>query len=265
MQVTDSPLSVTLSPRPVLTQIASTIVVRDDLLPGGTKQRASAPFIQEMIDQGFRHFLYASPFSGFAQVALAYVCQMLEVPCTIVCERDQRFMHDQFHPFSLIAQSYGAKLIMAPDLNQAEDLANQLLLQQNSSMKIPLGFDCASFRHHLKYAVMDAIETIEEQVGPVKNLWLPIGSGTLARTFLTALPERIQIKCVNVKVLSIDDPRIQQLKQHPRIDFFEAPMTFHTAAKHLPPIPSNHFYDAKLWDFINEHGTAGDLWWNVAS
>lgn len=70
-----------LSPRPVITKLDGIRVVRDDLLPGGTKQRASAPFIQDMVNIGYSHFVYASPFAGFAQVALAYTCRMLNVRC----------------------------------------------------------------------------------------------------------------------------------------------------------------------------------------
>jgi hypothetical protein len=255
---------VNLSPKPVLSLIGKTTVVRDDLLPGGTKQRASGPFIQGLLEQGFNHFIYASPFSGFAQVALAYVCQMLDVKCTIVCERDQRFVEDKFHPFSMLAQNYGAKLVMVSSLSQAEDLAQSISIFQSRSHKIPLGFDCPEFRHHLNQAVVEAMEDIESRIGLVKNLWIPVGSGTLVRTFLSALPERIKLKCVNVRVLCLDDQRINFLQDHPRVDFYQAPMKFHDAADDFPPIPSNTFYDAKLWSFIKSHGQDRDIWWNVA-
>jgi hypothetical protein len=255
---------ISLSPAPVLTLLGTTLVVRDDLLPGGTKQRASAPFIQDMINLGFNHFVYASPFAGFAQVALAYVCQILGVRSTIVCERDQRFAENQFHPFSLLAQSYGAKLIMVNSLKEAEGFAEAIGTHQNRTLKIPLGFDCPEFRFHLKNVISDAFKNIERRTGRVKNLWMPVGSGTLVRTFLTAIPERVKFKCVNVRVLNNTDPRITAIVENPRIEYFEAPMPFHSEATDFPDIPSNTFYDAKLWDFIKKYGRTRDVWWNVA-
>ena len=49
------------------------IVVRDDLLDGGTKQRAAVPFLMYFLQNGCKEFTYASPFSGFAQIGRAHV------------------------------------------------------------------------------------------------------------------------------------------------------------------------------------------------
>jgi hypothetical protein len=50
-------------------------VVRDDLLLGGTKQRALVKLIESNL--GFNEFVYAGPSSGFAQVALTISCLKL--------------------------------------------------------------------------------------------------------------------------------------------------------------------------------------------
>lgn len=253
-----------MSPRPVLTKLGDVRVVRDDLLPGGTKQRASVPFIGDMINLGYNHFVYASPFAGFAQVALAYSCSMLGVKCTIVCERDHRFENRQLHPFSKLAESYGARIILVNNLREAEDLAMSIGFHQYNTFKIPLGFNCKEFRDHLTTVIQKAFRQIENDSGIVKRLWIPVGSGTLMKTFLDALPERVNFHCVDVRVLSQSDTRIQQIKCHSRVEYFEAPMSFHTEATDLPDIPSNTFYDAKLWSFVKSQGTLGDVWWNVA-
>jgi hypothetical protein len=259
-----SPTVIDLSPRPVLTALDNYRVVRDDLLPGGTKQRASAPFIKDMMNLGFTHFVYASPFAGFAQVALSYACQMLNVSCTIVCEKDQRFTDGRLHPFSELARSYGARIVKVSNLAEAEEIALSIENNQYTTFKIPLGFDCKEFRVHLKTVIEKAFRQIENESGIVKRLWISVGSGTLLKTFLEALPERVNFLCVDVRVLGQSDTRIQSLKCHSRVEYFEAPMTFHTEARVLPDIPSNTFYDAKLWEFIKLHGVLGDVWWNVA-
>jgi hypothetical protein len=201
-----------------------------------------------MVRKGHNHFVYASPFSGFAQVALASVCRPLKVKCTIVCERDQRFTEPAFHPFSLMAQEFGATLIMTEDLPETE--AQCLLIQDSKTLKIPLGFDCPEFRSYLALEFRKALKHIEHHCGPLKTMWMPVSSGTLVRTLLTELPAHVQLKCVNVRVLTAADPRVE---------FFEAPVPFRDAAPEPPAIPSNLFYDAKLWSFIKEHGHPGEF------
>lgn len=258
--------SIELSPRPVISALKSeskiTYVVRDDLLPGGTKQRAAGPYIEGLIQEGYSHFVYASPFSGFAQVALASICNMLGQRCTIVCEKDQRYEDRRFHPFSLKAREFGARIILVDSLQEAESVSLQL--QDEKTVKIPLGFDCEEFRSHLALVFLDALKEIKRVCGNIQTLWMPVGSGTLVRTLLTVLPDTIQIKCVNVRVLSSEDARLQKLISHPSVEFFEAPVPFRVEAEDLPSIPSNLFYDAKLWSFIKEYGHHGDVWWNVA-
>lgn len=249
---------------PIVSELENFRVIRDDHLPGGTKQRAGIPYVESMMKSGYRHFVYASPFAGFAQVALSYVCRELGVSCTIVCERDQRYKEDRFHPFSLLAKNYGAKIEMAADLQEAEKKAYICSMTEKDSFKIPLGFNTPVFKDYLKEALIIAIKDIELNSGPIRSVWLPIGSGTLASTFLHALPERISLNCVNVRVLEDDDPRITTLQNHPRVRYFKAPMTFHTEANDMPNIPSNIFYDAKLWGFVKKYGEVGDVWWNVA-
>lgn len=252
------------SPPLVMTKLDQVLVVRDDLLPGGTKQRACAPYLKLLMNEGHENFFYASPFSGFAQVALSYVCKVLNIECTIVCEKDQRFPHlAHFHPFSQKARANGAKLVMAQSLPEAEEIASVLAENSFAGFKLPLGFDSDHFRQELHRELSTQWNELELS-HKVKRVWLPVGSGTLARTFNGFLPKHIELNCVNVHVLEESDPRISQLKNFERIKMFKAPMAFHEPATDHPRIPSNIFYDAKIWNFLREQGREGDLWWNVA-
>jgi hypothetical protein len=67
-----------------------------------------------------------------------------------------------------------------------------------------------------------------------------------------------------VRVLTPDDQRIVRLKTSSRVHLQEADRPFHSPATFLPEIPSNLFYDAKLWSIVDAEGLTGDLWWNVA-
>ncbi|OQW49145.1 MAG: hypothetical protein A4S09_03520 [Proteobacteria bacterium SG_bin7] len=119
-------------------------IVRDDLLPAGTKQRACIPFLRDMNKKGFGKFIYASPFSGFAQVALAFSCQQLGYECHLFCEINKADSENKMHPFSQLAQFYGAQITLVDSLQIGEKLAEQSIQNSPDTMKIPLGFDCES-------------------------------------------------------------------------------------------------------------------------
>lgn len=46
---------------------------------------------------------------------------------------------------------------------------------------------------------------------------------------------------------------------------FEAPERFQEDARRQPPYPSVRNYDAKLWQFVEQHAEEGDYVWNVGS
>lgn len=240
-------------------------VVRDDLLTGGTKQRACAPFLRELAEQGSEHFVYASPFSGFAQIALAFSCRQLGLACRLFCEADPRGGEDGKHEFTRLAESFGAEVLLFETLAQAEAAAQEEVRRQPKMIKLPLGFDCEEFRRHLKQQLrLRWAEVLEDIGGSPRQVWLPVGSGTLVKTFQKVLSPEIQIQAVNVHVLRADDQRILDVVNQSRVKVFSARMPFHERAQITPAVPSNAFYDAKLWEFILKFAQDGDLWWNVA-
>ena len=62
----------------VLEEREGFIIVRDDLLPGGTKRRVAGVLLK-----GAEEFVYASPAYGYAQIALAYACKDADKRATI--------------------------------------------------------------------------------------------------------------------------------------------------------------------------------------
>ncbi|HEX4923551.1 MAG TPA: pyridoxal-phosphate dependent enzyme [Bdellovibrionales bacterium] len=265
------PLPRRLSPPVILDRLAvngrAITVVRDDLLPAGTKQRAAAPYLAEMQIRGYDEFVYASPFSGFAQVAMAYSCLHLGLRCLLVCEADASGARRDLkpHPFTTLARSYGAEVELAPTLQEAERRAAGLAAEAPGRLKVPLGFDSPAFRRHLRRQLRTQWNRIRHELGGhPRRLWLPVGSGTLAKTFSEILPPSVQIRSVNVRVLPADDLRIRNVRELPRATMFDASMASHEPADKPAPVPSNVFYDAKLWPFIERYAEDGDLWWNVA-
>ena len=240
-------------------------VVREDLLPGGTKERACTPYLQKQIQKGFSQFVYASPFAGFAQVALAASADVLKTKALIFCEKVPDKNRPEFHEFSKLAQSYGAEIRLCDSLQAAEMQAEEYRLQRNSVLKIPLGFDCDDFRDYLQIALNIQWNILENQISrEPKRLWVSLGSGTLLKTLRKVVPLQIQICAVNVHVLSGSDLRIEASAQLQNVIIFSAPEEFREQSKFHPPITSNIHYDAKVWQFVSRHAGNDDIWWNVA-
>lgn len=234
------------------------LIVRDDYLTGGTKERALWGYLGGLTSTDY---VYASPFSGFAQIALAHVSAQMGRTCTIIAEIDPRT--GDYHPYSLRARSFGANLFPSRNLAEAEEIADRLVLARKQMIKIPLGFNVPEFRESMARVLTNEWTTISKKIpGGVRRLWIPVGSGTLATSFLSFLSPEIEILGLNVRVLDQSDKRLVKLE--PEIDLRLANRPFHEPATVLPGIPSNLFYDAKLWEHINEEGRTGDVWWNVA-
>jgi hypothetical protein len=93
-----------MMPAPVVEKIGSVLVVRDDLLPGGTKRRVA----DRLLVSG-NEFVYASPAYGYAQVALAYACIDAGKQATIFTAK-----RNVLHPRTAEAKKAGAKIVLVP-------------------------------------------------------------------------------------------------------------------------------------------------------
>ncbi|MDQ3789649.1 MAG: PLP-dependent lyase/thiolase [Actinomycetota bacterium] len=252
-----------LSPRVVLDHLAvdhrTVVVAREDLLPGGTKQRAISPYLQDAMSRGVTEFVYASPAPGFAQVALAYASRLLGARCTLFCA----LLDGEFHEFSLLAQSHGATIHPCATLADAEEKAE--VFAQGDRLKLPLGFGCSEYHGHLRAALATEWANVVDELGTVPaRVWVPVGSATLVTAFRQVVPGNVELHSVDVRVLAETDERIKRLHDLPRTIVYRCEQRFLEESTVQPPVPSNAFYDAKLWPLIEKHAATGDLWWNVA-
>ncbi len=252
------------SPEPIISKIQfdkkHIFVVRDDLLESGTKQRAAIPYISSLAQEGYSQFVYASPFSGFAQIALAYACSIVGTRCVLFCEKST---DGDFHLFSKISESYGAEICLCENLSEAHERSIQFLDSQSEGKLIPLGFNDPLFKYYLKKNIQKHWKNLTVSY-KIKELWLPIGSGTLLQTFKEFIDEDVKIYGVNVNILEESDQRIFDIKSNPRFQYIKSSESFHDVAKVIPPIPSNSYYDAKLFSLLKAHAKNGAFWWNVA-
>lgn len=240
-------------------------VVRDDLLFGGTKQRAAVPFLQKKKAEGYREFVYASPFCGFAQVALAAAGKAVGVKIVLFCEPDA-MNPTPFspHAFTRLAAEQGAEIHLVATLAAAEAEAKQYEERGDRCYKVPLGFDCPCFREALRRELSLCWNALLERSEAPKALWVAAGSGTIGQVLRDVLPDSVLLRLVDVGVLPPDDLRLRALRARKQVAWMRSPESFYAPAGFCPPVPSNVHYDAKLWRFLWAEAQDGDVWWNIA-
>lgn len=215
-------------------------VVRDDRVPGGTKERACRIWLEGLDAVSIA---YASPAQGFAQVALARVARDLGMSFHVFTAR-----RNEYHPRTLAAVSYGAVLhpVDPGYLTNVEAKAKSWT-DANDTLLLPFGLDDPGF-------VKAMGKVIRKSMDPPKEVWCAAGSGTLARALQWAWPD--------TKVCAV------AVGREPVVHFdtvlYKYDLPFEKPARTVPPFPSVQEYDAKAWELMVEHGSDGAVFWNVA-
>ena len=227
---------------PQLWKYGNLYVVRDDLLPGGTKRRALDIWLPEL---GRGDFAYAGPCEGFAQVALAYACRDLGKRYQAWLFTAERSI---IHPRTQVALDLGALHIpISPGyLSVVQAQAKRISAHEGFKL-LPFGLD------HPRFIALLTAVARGVPYKP-KEVWCVAGSGTLTRSLQQAWP---RAKHFAVQVGHIPDVGEAEL--------LTAPEAFARDAADPPPFPSCGNYDAKAWQFIVKYASPGALFWNVAA
>ncbi len=223
-------------PEPIITTHNGIYVLRDDLLPGGTKRRA----IYALFDGG-REYVYASPVYGYAQLALAYAAQDYGKQATVFCAKRKAR-----HYLTVEAEAAGANIIEVPNgyLTVVTARAREYCYAKGAKL-LPFGLDCETF--------INALADVARRLpGYPDEVWTVGGSGTLTRALQLAWPTSAFF-CVQVGADG----------DFGRATVFKAPMRYEKPAQFLPPFASCLNYDAKAWEFVSNRATPGAFFWNV--
>lgn len=226
-------------PSPVITEHEGFLVVRDDMLPGGTKVRALP-----VLFDGRKEYVYAGPRYGYAQLALAHAARRAGKRATVFVAASR-----EWHPRTLAAIRAGATAIGVPYgyLNVVKKRARDYCIA-NGAKLLPFGLDDPAFIA----ALADVARALP--VTP-REVWTVAGSGVLTRALQAAWPEAAF--------------NAVQIGGTPRdvgwAELYVAPEKYEEPARCPPPFPSCDNYDAKAWQFISQYGTPGSLLWNVGA
>lgn len=228
-----------MNPPPVIKEHEGILVVRDDLLPGGTKVRA----LPVLFTPDQQHYVYASPVQGYAQIALAIAAKQHGKTANIFCAKRK-----DWHPRTREAEKHGATIFEVPAgyLNVVKKAARDAC-QRFGYRLLPFGLDDPAFISALAAVASDLPVRPEE-------VWTVAGSGVLSRALQLAWP------WATFHAVAVG--------QEPDVAFakiYRSERKFEQAAKTFPPFPSCDNYDAKAWEFIKKHAKPGALFWNVAA
>lgn len=228
---------------PVVEHVDGRIVVRDDLLPGGTKRRALAVLFSLNVEE----YVYAGPVFGYAQIALAHAASDAGKLATVfVAERKEP------HPRTLAAKAAGAMVVQVPfgRLSNVRKKARVYVEKRGArAALLPFGLDDPAFITELSHVM-------ERTVVPAKGaqLWCAAGSGTITRALQKAFP-----RCEHHAVLvGTEGGDYGTATVHKALEDFE------DDALLPPPFPSCSNYDAKVWRFFFK-SPPGSVFWNVGA
>lgn len=230
---------------PVLEQHGRFVVVRDDLLPGGSKTR----FLPAVIT-GHREVVYGSPFCGGAGPALAFVGCALEIKVTLFYAARR-----ELHWKQKAALDFGAQLVTVPAGRMSVVQARAREYCQSYGAKLfPLGFDVPEAEAPFVAAMRKVAEAVD-----VDEVWCATGSGMLGRCLAIAFPEA-HVHAVAVGLRS----RWEAQAFPPNVTIHESGCRFEEEARAAAPFPSCPNYDRKAWHAAQALSrTDRALFWNV--
>lgn len=230
---------------PIIEEHAGVLVVREDLLDGGSKIR----FLPHIV-KGAKEIVYGSPFCGGAAYALSVYGRRKSVPVTLFYAKRK-----DFHWRQKAAFHNGATLYQVPAgrMSVVQHRARTYAAQADA-LFLPLGFDIKAAAGAFE-AVMASVAA---SAGPLDEVWCATGSGMLARCLGHAFPQA-RVFGVMVGLAS----RHGKQDFPPNVELVSCPYEFQEECLAPAPFPSCSNYDRKAWEQLQARGRGRRLFWNV--
>jgi hypothetical protein len=216
------------------------LVLRDDLLKGGTKS-IFMPLIKE---KGIKKYVYASPVEGGFQIALSKYFKKKAI--IFVAKRKKK------HNNQIEVKKTGAKVIEIPYgyLSNIQSKAKEYCNKHKDCKYIQWG----------GAPYIDAISKRTKQVlkktGHLDEIWCAVGSGTLIQGIIKAVPKTTQVYGVQVGAK-------YKGKKYPNLHILKYSKPFKYESKLELPFQSNSNYDKKVFEYALKNAKGKSLVWNV--
>ena len=225
-------------------------VIRDDILYGGTKLRGVVTYFS---NSKYDEFVYVSPSTGLAQVALAQAAYLTNKRVTIFIQKSR---NNYLSKQTINAKSFSDNVrVIFKNVKKMSDLwsmAEKYVKENTNSYLFNLGFSENKYNNTLEHNIR---EIVPENLNP-KRLWCVAGSATLLQILYKVFPN------THFCVVQVGK-KIEEEKINERTTLYISDEYFYKRADIQPPYPTVSTYDAKIWKYILEYGKNGDYVWNV--
>ena len=270
-------------------------VLRDDLLPGGTKsilldsiinggKTLSDPQLKgnrvPTYNDDINEIVYASPCYGGFQIALSIFCKNNNKKATIFCAKRKIR-----HPNTETCVQNGATVVEVPYgyLSVVEKHAREYVRAREPgvTLKIAFGANSPESINIIASRAKRVIETFHTTYGtPPHEIWCAIGSGTLISGIIQAVAE-MQEKpsylskgseetACSIKIYGVQVGKEFKLNcaRFPNVTIIVYPKPFEYASKMKVNFPSMPNYDLKAFETCIKYNANSDenkkiLFWNV--
>lgn len=234
-----------ISAAPQLERHGRLMVVRDDLMAGGTKER----FLPYLV-QGASEVVYGSPFCGGAAVALSAMGRATGQKVTIFYAKRKLLV-----PRQRRVLRNGAALYQVPTgyMSNVQSKA-RAYAQWAGALFLPLGFDLPAAQEPL----VAAMRAVRLRIGQPSQVWCATGSGMLARCLGLAFPAS---EVIGVAV-GLESRHGQQAFS-PNVRLIPAIEKFDHQSRARAPFPCCGYYDRKAWAMAAQGAKDNALFWNV--
>lgn len=242
-------MKMTELPDPVVQEFNGIHVVRDDLLPGGTKLR----YIRPLFDQ-HDEVVYASSAQGGAQLALAYAARMANAGQALATKQAAIFvaLRRVAHPRTIEAMEAGAKIVpIEPGHLTVVSARAKHYAAQRGAFYIEFGGESPE----AIAAIESAARSVRERYGEFDEVWSAAGSGVLSRGLQAGFPD--------AKVFAVTCGVHHDAIGRARL--FESGVPYGKDENRPAPFPACPTYERKAWQFCKRQHRPGArvLFWNV--
>lgn len=233
-------------------------IVRDDLLIGGTKVRASVLYLQQFLKEnlGITELIYTGASNGYGQVAIAYSLYLLKTDIKLV-------IYNQPTKLSYVDKIQKITLGLYPNteyiphngtMSDIWGIIDNRIKNNPRAMEIPFGLGSAAYKK-----ILDASLSVrlQEYISNIKRLWLVGGSSTVFQVLYNILPNTHFMLVTVGKKIVLED------KYKSRTSLLVSKYKLYEDIPYEVKYPTVQSYDAKVWEFRDQF-QRDDYIWNVA-
>jgi len=230
---------------PVLRSYGRFVVVRDDLLYGGTKSRFVLDAARAHPE--VREWVFAGPAWGGASIAITSTCFTLGLRATMFYSK-----RGDLVPRQQIVGALGGRIVECEPgyLATVRARARSYCAANPEARLIEWGVPESE----------EAIVRIARQIDTtgISEVWCAMGSGTLLR----ALRRAFEGRRLTFHAVSVGGPISDEQRETATIHEYPREFAWRTSA--FSPFSSCRHYDAKAWEVAQARSRGRVLFWNVA-